>query len=163
MKKKSLLIFSLLFLSASAFLFAMAEQEYPGPSYGWAYPNEEVTVTGKVYFFNRLYPEIESGGKKYELLVPRHVYYGINIEEGKEITVKGYVVPPPRFEPIEENEIYLAVTEAEIDGRRYNLERYGYGIPWRSGPGYGPRWRGPGYWPNGYGPRGRYGPAGCWW
>jgi len=160
-KKNKIFIVSLfLFIGVLGGLFAAGQSEYPavpyGPRGGYAFqtPWEKITVTGEIYFVDKLHPEIKSGGKEYELLIPRFLYYGIDVKEGDEVTVEGYEVPAPYHEMVygeEGDEIHLMVTKADINGKEYDLSRtenYGYGYgPMMGGammghPGYGGRFGG---------------------
>ncbi|MBN1834718.1 MAG: hypothetical protein JW820_02645 [Spirochaetales bacterium] len=114
--------------------------ERPAPSFS----EESVTVTGRLYFDNRIHPELISEGKEYELLVPRHYLYEAELKEGQTVTVVGYTVTGlPRFEDqegAEGEEVHLWVTRAVIDGKEYDLERYARGP--MGGPRWAPRGRG---------------------
>ena len=153
----------------SAFASGQSEDDTqpgrPGPwgGRGWdqrpapTFSEETVTVTGQVYFDNRMHPELKSGAKEYELLVPRYYLYEVDLEDGDTVTVEGYTVTGmPMFEEEDGDEVHLWVAKAVIDGKEYDLERYGYG----RGPGRGGR-MGMGRAPYGYGPPcgpGGYGP-----
>jgi hypothetical protein len=102
---------------------------------------ETITVTGQLYFENRIHPELESGGETYELLVPRPYIYELNLEEGQTVTVEGYTVEgmPCRGDG-EDQELHIWVTKAVIDGQEYDL---------KGGPRMDPRWgMGPGMHPH---------------
>lgn len=90
---------------------------------------ETVTVTGRLYFENRIHPELESGGVVYELLVPRFYAYDLDLEEGQTITVEGNMVEDmPCCEELEdEQQLRIFVTRAVIDGEEYDLEAEGRG------------------------------------
>jgi hypothetical protein len=155
--------------------FASGQSEEPAQPYGrrapWQGPgyderpapefsDETITVTGQLYFDNRIHPELKSRGQVYELLVPRHYLYEAELKEGQTITAEGYTVTGmPMFEREDEEEVHLWVTKAIIDGKAYDLERYGRGPMW--GPGRGPSrgWMG---WREGP-PEYRYGPCGPDW
>ena len=108
---------------------------------------ETITVTGQVYFEDRMHPELESGDEEYELLVPRFYVYELDLQEGQTVTVQGYTLEGmPCCEDEEEEELHIWVTKAVIDGVEYELED-------------GPRWgmmgprggmMGPGRRPYGY-------------
>jgi hypothetical protein len=173
MMKKSLLL-SLVLIPilmggvAATAAFGAGQYEDPAQPYGrrgpWQGPRyderqapefseETVTVTGQVYFENRMHPELKSGDEEYELLVPRYYVYEADLKEGQTITVEGYsVTGMPMFEGEEEDEVHLWVTKAIIDGTEYDLERYGRGPM----GGLGRRWMGH----RGWGPHGGYGPCG---
>ncbi len=121
-------------LTAAMGVFAEGQREAPyGP--GWRGQSlqeaEKLTLTGELYFQNRIHPELKSGGEEYELLVPRYYTYGADLKEGQTITVEGYKVDwEMPCEGDEEGEAHLWVTKATIDGKEYDLERYGprYGM-----------------------------------
>jgi len=120
-------------------------QRWDGPQLS----EQTITVTGQVYFENRMHPELESSGEEYELLVPRFYLYELDLEEGQTVTVEGYTVEGmPWCAEEEEEELHIWVTRAVIDGEEYELE---------DGPGTGPRWgmTGPGWGPR----RGMMGPG----
>ncbi len=102
-----------------------------GEENGLKFSEEKVTVTGPVYFQNRLHAELKADGTDYELMVPRFYLYNVELKEGQPITVEGYVARG-------DEESYLWVTKAVIDGKEYDLQRRGRGRGW--GPGMmGPR------------------------
>jgi hypothetical protein len=101
---------------------------------------ETITVTGKLYFENRMHPELESGGEEYELLVPRFYVYELDLEEGQTVTVEGYTVEGMPCYEEEEEELHIWVTKAVIDGVEYKLEDDPrMGPRWGMGPGRGHR------------------------
>jgi hypothetical protein len=90
------------------------------------FSEEKVTVSGPVYFQNRMHAEIKADGKTYELMVPRFYLYDLDLKEGQNVSVEGYVAAG-------DEESYLWVTKAVIDGKEYDLDRYGRGPmmgPW---------------------------------
>jgi len=94
--------------------------------YGLKFSEDKLTVTGPVYFQNRMHAELKADGKDYELMVPRFYLYELELEEGQQVTVEGYMAQG-------EDESYLWVTKAIIDGKEYDLERgrgrgRGYGM-----------------------------------
>lgn len=96
-----------------------------GPRGPWAqdenglkFSEEKLTVTGPVFFQNRMHAELKADGKDYELMVPRFYLYELELKEGQQVTVEGYVAQGD-----EEN--YLWVTKAIIDGKEFDLERGG--------------------------------------
>jgi hypothetical protein len=102
------------------------------PRGGWdqddwlKFSEEKVTVTGPLYFERRMHAEVKADGKTYELMVPRFYLYDLDLKEGQNVTVEGYVAAG-------EDENYLWVTKAVIDGKEYDLERRGRGPmmgPW---------------------------------
>ncbi|MEW5815468.1 MAG: hypothetical protein AB1798_08770 [Spirochaetota bacterium] len=157
MNKKIVLVIALVVLAAGiSFAKGQAEdQSFPG-SYPAAF--EKVKATGKVYFKDTFFPELKtSDGKVYELMIPRYFTYSIDIKEGDEATVEGYLMPGPRW-TADNDELYLQVVKAKVGGKEYDLGDFpgpgrGY-MMWNYGtPGRGPM--------RGYG--GYYGmPRGGW-
>ena len=99
------------------------------------YSEDKVTVTGPVYFQRRMHAELKADGTTYELMVPRFYLYDLQLKEGQEVTVEGYVAAG-------DEESYMWVTQAVIDGKTYDLERGGRG--W--GRGFGMMRGGPRGW-----------------
>ncbi len=113
------------------------------------FSEETITVTGELYFENRIHPELKSGSEEYELLVPRFYAYELDLEDGQTVTVEGYTVEGmPCYE--EEEEVHIWVTKAIIDGKEYDLEAGGF---WggHMGARRGMGMMGPGRRPYGYG------------
>ncbi len=120
--KKTLFIAIALVALAASFGFAKGAQENdvtenagPGPG---AFSGELVTVTGDLIFNDNDFPTIKSGDKEYELMYPYMLNYEIEVAEGTEITVEGFLVPGPRWNDGEDEE-HLMVTKAVIDGKEY--------------------------------------------
>lgn len=91
------------------------------------FSEETVTVTGELYFENRMHPELKSGSKEYELLAPRFYAYDLDLKDGQTVTVEGYTVEGmPCCEEEEEGEVHIWVTKAIIDGKEYDLEADGF-------------------------------------
>jgi hypothetical protein len=88
--------------------------------YGLKFSEDKVTVAGPVYFQNRMHAELKAEGKDYELMVPRFYLYELELKEGQQVSVEGYVAQG-------DDENYMWVTKAVIDGKEYNLERGGRG------------------------------------
>jgi len=107
------------------------------------FSEDKVTVTGKLYFENLIHPALKASDKEYELQVPHWYLYQLDLEEGQNVTVEGYTVTNLPFEK-DTDTVHVWVTKAVIDGKEYDLERYG---------------RGPMMGPGMMGPRGRRG----WW
>ena len=94
--------------------------------YGLKFSEDKLTVTGPVYFQNRMHAELKADGKDYELMVPRFYLNELELKEGQQVTVEGYVAQG-------DEESYLWVTKAIIDGKEYNLSEgrgrgRGYGM-----------------------------------
>jgi hypothetical protein len=182
MRRTTVLVVLLLALVGTAGVFASGKKEQPaqpgapgapygapGPrgnfrpprAQGWpqgpTFSEEKTTVTGQLYYKNRIHPELKGGGKDCELLVPRFYVHELNLQEGVAVTVEGYEVTgmPYRWDEAD-NAVRIWVTKAIIDGKEYDLQRNAQ-APWLGGHRrgmMGPRGRGE------WG-RGRYGPP-CW-
>ena len=164
MNTKRLIVLLLIGGIAATGAFASGDKEEPQRPPRWDGPQmseETITVTGQLHFEDRMHPELESGGREYELLVPRYYAYELDLEEGQTVTVEGYTVEGmPCCEEEEGDEIHLWVTKAVIDGKEYDLED---GSRMGMGPrgGMHPRWgmMGPGRrphdgrWDDGWGRR----------
>jgi hypothetical protein len=136
--KKIVVLFLITGVAAAGAFASGSKEEQPEfvPEGAPELSEETVSVTGQLYFDNRIHPELESGGKEYELLVPRFYAYELDLEDGQTITVEGYVVEGmPCWEEADEEEVHLLVTRAIIDGEEYELDRR-----WGMGPRMGPRW-----------------------
>ena len=88
---------------------------------------ETITVTGQLYFENRMHPELKSGAEEYELLVPRFYAYDLDLKEGQTVTVEGYTVEGmPCYEDEEGEELHIWVTKA-ASPRQTNIRAHGSG------------------------------------
>jgi hypothetical protein len=169
----SLVLIPVLLGGVSASVFATGQSEGPSRPYGrrgpgqgpgreWPAPTfseQTISVTGQLYVENRVHPELKSGDKVYELLVPRYYVYEADLKEGQTITVEGYTVTGmPMFEGEDNEDVHLWVTKAVIDGKEYDLERYGRGPMGGRGWGHGRGWMGR----RGPAPHRGYGPCPGW-
>jgi hypothetical protein len=111
---------------------------------------EKITVSGPVTFEDKRHPEIKSGGKEYELMVPRFALWNLDIEEGQLVSVEGYTIDGMYCEEEDEDEVHLMVTKAKIGDKEYDLERDMQGA-WGGCQG---TWGGPGSGRRGPGRRG---------
>ncbi len=126
-----------LIILVSAAVFSEGSQEQPeqtwGPGQGMFqsfedYTGEIITVTGRIKLEENGFPELISGGETYELMYHFMDTSGLNINEGDEITVKGYEVPGPRWDN-DADETHLMLTGAIINGKEYILSDYDYCRP----------------------------------
>jgi len=152
MKSKIIAVSIILMLTGLVAVFATGQREELERTYGprggrggmmgmWgADQGEKITVSGPVYFKDKLHPEIKSGDKEYELLVPRFAFWNLDIEEGQSVSVEGYTVEGMYCDTADEDEVHLLVTKAKIGDKEYDLESDAQGA-W-GGPGRGGR--GPG-------------------
>ncbi len=150
MKSRIIAVSIVLMLMGLVAAFATGQKEEAerpfGPRGNWAGPRameeatkgEKISVSGPVAFENKWHPELKSGGKEYELIVPRFALWNLDIEEGQSITVEGYTVEGMCCDDDNENEVHLLVTKATIGDQEYDLD-----TPGAWGP-QGPGWRGPG-------------------
>lgn len=97
---------------------------------GYFYNNEKLSLEGTIDFTVSGAELTATDGKVYELMYPRFLADGIEIEDGQTIAVEGYLVPGPRWERDDED-TNLRVTMATIDGKEYDL-------PSNFGPAFGP-------------------------
>jgi hypothetical protein len=136
MNAKRIIILLLIAGVAAAGVFASGnkEDESDVTRPGWRrmprgeapdFSEETITVTGELYFENRMHPELKSGSEEYELLVPRFYAYDLDLEDGQTVTVEGYTVEGmPCFE--DEEEVHIWVTKAIINGKEYDMEAGGF-------------------------------------
>ena len=97
-----------------------AQGPWADEEYALKFSEDKVTATGPVYFQNRMHAELKADGKDYELMVPRFYLYELELKEGQQVTVEGYVAQG-------DEESYMWVTKAVIDGKEYDLQRRGRG------------------------------------
>ena len=95
--------------------------------------DDVISVTGTLVLVDNFHPALQTGDGVYELMYPRFFDDEIDLEEGETVTVEGFLVPGPRWEEENEEELYLHVTKAIIDGEEYILD---------DGQGPGPRMAG---------------------
>ena len=119
MKKLLMLVAGgLLLVSFSAFAEGAREDT---PQWGpMGYTGELVEVTGIIELEGGEMPELKTKDGTYELMYPWFMTTGIEISEGDEITVSGYIMPGPPWEA-DEDEKHLRVVSAVIDGQEYDL------------------------------------------
>lgn len=113
---------------------------------------EELTLSGPVSFGVRG-AALTVDGEEWNLLYPRQVLSGVDLEVGETITVTGVTVPALRYQEDPEEGHFLMVQSAEIGGETYDLGAFrgGYGGQARGGM-MGPQTRG-GFMPRGGGRR----------
>lgn len=116
---KRILILTSLFLISGLLVFASGNQEAPKR---WA--NEElVTLTGQLILQEDQWPQLESGGEVYKLMYPPFIDLEIDVQDGQQITVQGYVFEKPDCDCDEDgsDKKHLHVTKAIIDNKEYIL------------------------------------------
>ncbi|MBN2509778.1 MAG: hypothetical protein JXB03_05850 [Spirochaetales bacterium] len=153
---------AVLFIFAAAFSFAEGQNEapvQPGPGPLKGNPSaedtfEEVTLTGAVDL-SGFAPRLVTKDETYMLMVPRILPEGVEVADGDEITVTGYLHDAPRGYGrgyvTDASVKVIGVTKAVIGGQEYDIPR-----------GYGPRGFARGAYDDGYPcwddePRGRGG------
>jgi hypothetical protein len=129
--KKNITIAFILLLVLSGSIYAKGQDDdryYPrqgGPDYGWNYDEQEsVDLVGNLELINGNPPYLVSGADKYLLMVPYHLLYDLDIQDGEEISVTGYETAGHMWQ-WDDSEKALFVTSAEIKGEEYNLSGYG--------------------------------------
>ena len=159
MAKKIFTISLVLGLALAGMAFASGQKE---PSAASPATGEKLIVTGNVSIDNLFHPELKSGDKVYELMVPRYLVYQSGVKEGAKVTVEGYLVQGmPAGRQSDDGNIDLFVTKATIDGKDYDLFQYrGRSMGRMGGRGHGARGAMMGSRGHGYGGRGGRG-YGC--
>ena len=112
--RKQLLLVPMLVIAVGGFAFANGQYEAQRSL-------EPVTITGTLQFEGDDHPALKAADGVYELMVPMHLASQVDVEEGQEITVEGYLVPGPRWGR-EGEETYLRVTKALIGGEEYVVD-----------------------------------------
>ena len=126
MKRVLIMMMVLSFITGVSAVFAEGQVENGRNPYG--YSLEIVSVTGQIFFEDRAFPELISGSKEYELMVPRYYQYDPDLTEGQTITVEGFIAsgtgPCCTEDEAEGEEVHLRVTKAIIDGVEYDFEQF---------------------------------------
>jgi hypothetical protein len=103
-------------------------QIYPmpgGPGYNWSSDDlESIEMVGTLELINGNPPFLISGTDKYLLMVPYHLLYNLDIENGEEISVTGYETSGHMWQ-WDDSEKALILTAATIKGEEYNLSQCG--------------------------------------
>jgi uncharacterized protein YpmS len=120
MMKKAFL-FGVLLICSTA-IFAAPPMMGQNPSNGTATTAQLVELTGTVVLeFNQ--PAIlQSGSKRYRLMIPGNVEIDAKIKAGDSITVKGYAFEP---QTADTTDVYLHVTVLKAGGKEYVLPNPG--------------------------------------
>lgn len=123
MMKKGIVLLVLMMITAGL-AFASGSGEDDGTTQFWG-GVQDVTLTGAIDF-TALGTTITADGETWVLLYPRYVLSYVEIEEGDVVTVQGLEIPASRLRNTIEDENYVRVVSAEIDGNTYNLfdDRY---------------------------------------
>ena len=112
---KKLLLTCLVLLLVAGTLFAEGTQEGCGCGDS---QEQKVTLSGNLILAENKWPQLESGGQVYVLMLPPHVYNSIEVENGEIIQVEGYVTADHPWAQDKENN-YLVVLNATIRGKEY--------------------------------------------
>lgn len=133
MKKIAVLLVLIAFGAASAFAAGQvdgADDDWAARGYrGYDFPEETMTLTGTLNLTLSDHPELVVHGETWELMYPKYLAEGIEVDDRATVSVEGYEVPGPRF--ADESGQYLIVTKATINGTEYDISEY-------LGEGYGP-------------------------
>lgn len=133
---KTKLTFILIFLMVIGELFATSQKEgntfrqTPQTGMGFYQIDEQdiQEYSGTLELVNGLPPYLNVDSKKYSLMLPYHLLYGLDIEDGEDVTVQGYNSPSHMWQ-WDNSEMSLYVTEATIKGENYDLTDYrGFGM-----------------------------------
>jgi hypothetical protein len=156
MAKKILMSALALTLVLASAAFAGGQKEpVPGAAAPAARPpfaaGEKLTLTGTLSLTGEWHPVLKSGGKEYELMVPRHLTWNLDVKDGEQVTVEGYVVQGGPRAGKDDGDIDLFVTKAVIDGKEYDLSQYRGPMMGgtRGGRSWGPGMRGGRGWKGG--------------
>ena len=105
-----------LILAGTAAVFASGAQEAPR-----LFSEEELSTLTGVLKLGDAAPILLSGGEEYLVMVPPFAVPEIELEDGQEITLEGYVHEGfGRF--ADEDEQVIRVTKAIIDGQEYEID-----------------------------------------
>ncbi len=126
------------------------EGNAPAPVQNQYYTGERLSIEGTVKLTAAGVKLNGTDGKEYTLMYPRFLAEGVQVEDGANMAVEGFLVPGPRWNT-EEKKNYLRVEQASIDGSEYDLaalmgSEYGHrrgfhehGLWTHSNNGFGPR------------------------
>ena len=125
------------------------EGNAPASAQNQYYNGEKLSIEGTVKLTASGVKLNATDGKDYTLMYPRFLAESVQVKDGDSVTVEGFLVPGPRWDPDEDTN-YLRVEMATIDGKEYDLAAAlssGYGP-------YGPRggMHQHSTWKRGYGP-----------
>ena len=115
MKQRAILITLVVVgLLGATQLFARGANETTQGSLPW----DTVKLTGTVSFKELPYPELTSGGKVYELVVPRMYSANLAVKSGDTISIEGVLIQnnAPAGSPAA-GKILVRVTKATIGGK----------------------------------------------
>lgn len=138
MKTKITLVLFLLVLIGRLYASSQSEantferSSRPGMGF-YQFEDQEIEeYSGTLELVNGNPPLLNVASKKYSLMVPYHLLYGLDIQDGEDVTVKGYITPSHMWQ-WDDTEMSLYVTQATIKGEVYDLdENFGFGMRRRS-------------------------------
>jgi len=127
--KKTTILITLLTLAAMAVFANGNSEERTNTGFGGrgqyqseAVVSEEITtLTGTVNLIDNGHMELTVGNEKYELVYPYRLQETINLQEGQEITVDGYLAENMHYENNAEIK-NLVLHSATIDGKSYDID-----------------------------------------
>ncbi len=142
---KKILIGALLVLALAGAAFANGQKEPVRASPQAAAPaesrtSEKLSLTGTLSLEGNFHPVLKAGDKEYELLVPRYLTWNLDVKEGEQVSVEGYVVQGmPWHTSADDGDVDLMVTKATVKGKEYDLSQYrgGMGAAMMGGRGVG--------------------------
>ena len=86
---------------------------------------EKLVLTGSLTLAGQRHPVLKSGGKEYELMIPRNLTWNLDVKDGEQVSVEGYVVQGMgRRAQENDDDIDLLVTKATVKGKEYDLSQY---------------------------------------
>lgn len=123
---KRLFLFFMVLAVAAGIGFAEGSKEEEPEQPDWRrgpgrFDAEIVELTGTIMLEDDGFPVLKSGNEEYVLMYPYYLEDEIDVRDGAEITVEGFVAPHhPRWEK-DEDTVYIRVTKAVIDGEEYEV------------------------------------------
>lgn len=112
---KKLVLANLVLFLALGTIFATGTAE-AAPCYDSS--AKRVTLSGKLILQENEWPKLESDGQLYELILPPFIYGFVEVEDGEEIQVEGFITAGHRWEK-NEDEKHLVVLKATVRGKEY--------------------------------------------
>lgn len=140
---KKMFLIAVILAVAAGISFAEGNKEKANEQSEWqrgqgSFSPEIMELTGTVMIDDEGFPVLKSGNEEYVLMYPNFLDDEIDVQDGDEVTVEGFIAPHPRRGTA--NDVtYLRVTKATIDGEEYEIP-YGPRDGGRrsGGKGFGP-------------------------
>ncbi|MBN1411350.1 MAG: hypothetical protein JW969_10945 [Spirochaetales bacterium] len=124
--KRFLIMVLVALLTLSAFGEGQSEKDFRGkrPVFGDFENKSKTTLSGEVYFDNKLFPELKTQGKTVKLILPRRLLSSIEIAEGTPVNAEGYLLKQgeDRLPPNSTGD-FLFLTKATVNGKEYDIEK----------------------------------------